>query len=394
MSTTVSNDRTDLDTPGTGAAATGSANSVELRGIEKRYGQVAAVCDLDLQVRAGEFLTLLGSSGSGKTTTLMMVAGFERPTTGSITIERRDMAGVPAHKRNVGVVFQNYALFPHMTVRENIAFPLKMRTTPAKEIDRLGDAALQMVQLGDHHGRYPHELSGGQQQRVALARATVYRPALLLMDEPLSALDRKLRLHMQYEIKRIHRELGTSVIYVTHDQDEALGLSDRIALMHDGRLEQIDTPEQLYRRPKTAFSAWFLGESNFLEGTAVGAADEGKLLTIKLSDGGRVAATASCAIANGSKVRMSIRPEQLNMTREARRGDGPASVQVLLEESVYQGGSVRCHGSFAAGGECTIRTNAAEAREILDARSIWVTWSGDDATVFPKTDEALGPELS
>ena len=394
MTTTISTDAANVDKPGAGNSAASSTNIVELSGIEKLYGQVVAVRDLDLQVRAGEFLTLLGSSGSGKTTTLMMVAGFERPTSGSIMIEQQDMSGVPAHKRNVGVVFQSYALFPHMTVRENIAFPLKMRRTPAKEIGSLVDAALQMVQLDEQHRRYPNEFSGGQQQRVALARATVYRPALLLMDEPLSALDRKLRLHMQYEIKRLHHELGTSVIYVTHDQDEALGLSDRIALMRDGRLEQTDTPEQIYRRPKTAFSAWFLGESNFLEGTAVGAADEGKLLTIELLDGARVAATTSCPIADGSKVRMSIRPEQLNMTREQCSGDGPASVQVLLEESVYQGGSVRCHGSFAPGGECTIRTNAVEAREILDARSAWVTWSGDDATVFPKTDEKLGPEFS
>jgi putative spermidine/putrescine transport system ATP-binding protein len=291
------------------------------------------------------------------------------------------------------MVFQNYALFPHMTVRENIAFPLKMRRMHGKQFGPLVDEALRVVQLDQHHDRYPNELSGGQQQRVALARATVYRPSLLLMDEPLSALDRKLRLQMQYEIKRLHSELGTSVIYVTHDQEEALGLSDRIALMRDGRLEQVDTPERLYRRPKSAFSAWFLGESNFLDGTAVNEGAEGAVIVVELADGSRVAATASCAIPAWSKVRLAVRPEHLQVACQRTPTDGSSPVEVLLEESVYQGSSVRCHGRFSVGGDCTIRTNGAKASEILDARTVWVTWQGAEATAFLQADEALGPQL-
>ena len=240
---------------------------LELAGVRKRYDSLVAVDDLDLALEAGEFLTLLGPSGSGKTTTLMMVAGLQQPDAGSITLNGVSVASLPPYRRDVGMVFQNYALFPHMTVRRNVAFPLEMRGTPAAEIARLVDEALALVKLPDHGERLPKQLSGGQQQRVALARAMVYRPALLLMDEPLGALDRKLREQLQLEIKRVHRERRISVLYVTHDQEEALTMSDRIAVFNKGRIEQIGTPEELYDRPATRFVASFIGDTNLVEGT-------------------------------------------------------------------------------------------------------------------------------
>ena len=234
---------------------------LELAGVRKRYDSLVAVDDLDLTLDTGEFLTLLGPSGSGKTTTLMMVAGLQQPDAGSIRLNGVSVASLPPYRRDVGMVFQNYALFPHMTVRRNVAFPLEMRGTPTAEIARLVDEALALVKLPDHGERLPKQLSGGQQQRVALARAMVYRPALLLMDEPLGALDRKLREQLQLEIKRVHRERGISVLYVTHDQEEALTMSDRIAVFNKGRIEQIGTPGEVYDNPATAFVHGFIGES-------------------------------------------------------------------------------------------------------------------------------------
>ncbi len=230
---------------------------LELRGVRKRYGAHVAVDSLDLTLRAREFLTFLGPSGSGKTTTLMMVAGLQRPDSGSIVLNGRSVDQVPPYRRDIGMVFQQYALFPHMTVRRNVAFPLEMRRLARSEIDRLVVDALRLVGLSALAARLPRELSGGQQQRVALARAIVYSPALLLMDEPLGALDRKLREQMQLEIKRMHREREISVLYVTHDQEEALTMSDRIAVFNGGRVEQVGTPQDLYERPATRFVAGF-----------------------------------------------------------------------------------------------------------------------------------------
>src|SRR5471032_2405651 len=249
------------------------ANVLELGGVSKRYDAVVAVDDLDLSLRTGEFLTLLGPSGSGKTTTLMMVAGLQQPDAGAITLNGVPVALLPPYRRDIGMVFQHYALFPHMTVRRNIAFPLEMRRLGKTEIARLVDDALALVKLPDHGDRLPRQLSGGQQQRVALARAMVYRPALLLMDEPLGALDRKLREQLQLEIKRVHRERGISVLYVTHDQEEALTMSDRIAVFNRGRIEQIGTPEDLYDRPATRFVAGFIGDTNFISGRALAVSD-------------------------------------------------------------------------------------------------------------------------
>ncbi len=232
---------------------------VRLVGVSKRYGNLTAVRDVTLDVRAGEFLTLLGPSGSGKTTTLMMLAGFATPSAGEIFVDGRNVTREPAHRRDIGVVFQSYALFPHLNVARNVAFPLEIRKRPRKEINAKVRAALDLVQLGDLAHRYPNELSGGQQQRVALARAIVFQPPLLLMDEPLGALDKKLREHMQIELVKIKSCLNVTVIYVTHDQEEALVMSDRVVVMADGRIQQVGRPEELYQRPANRFVADFIG---------------------------------------------------------------------------------------------------------------------------------------
>ena len=238
-----------------------------LRDLRKAFGSAVAVDGIDLEVRRGEFVTLLGPSGSGKTTTLRMIAGFMSPSGGSIEIDGQDMTRVPPYRRDVGMVFQNYALFPHMTAAQNVAFPLRMRKQSRAEIDRRVADALELVKLRHLAERYPRQLSGGQQQRIALARAVVFEPRLLLMDEPLGALDRKLREALQLEIIRVSRELGATVLYVTHDQEEALVMSDRIAIFSEGRIEQLGSGEDLYDRPASLFVADFIGESNILRGT-------------------------------------------------------------------------------------------------------------------------------
>ncbi|MBE0588379.1 MAG: ABC transporter ATP-binding protein [Hydrogenophaga sp.] len=240
---------------------------LRIHGVSKRYGHFTALEPTDLTVAAGEFVTLLGPSGSGKTTLLSLIAGLAEPDSGRILLDGVDVSGLPAHRRGLGMVFQNYALFPHMTVAENVAFGLQTRRLAAAEVQDKVQRALTMVRLEALAHRVPKELSGGQQQRVALARALAYQPAIVLMDEPLGALDRNLREEMKFEIARLHRELGTSVVYVTHDQEEALVLSDRICLMNRARVEQIDPPETLYFRPQTRFAAEFLGESNLLDCT-------------------------------------------------------------------------------------------------------------------------------
>jgi putative spermidine/putrescine transport system ATP-binding protein len=246
------------------APTPGAALSIE--GVSKRYGDHVAVRGVSLAIPAGEFLTLLGPSGSGKTTTLNMIAGFVQPDAGELSIDGASITRLPPHKRNIGMVFQNYALFPHMTVYENVAFPLKQRRVSKPEVRRQVGDALELARMITFAGRYPRQLSGGQQQRVALARALVFRPGVLLMDEPLGALDKKLREALQIEIKRIHRELGSTFVYVTHDQQEALAMSDRIAIFNDGRIVQVADPTGLYERPTSEFVADFIGESNLFRG--------------------------------------------------------------------------------------------------------------------------------
>lgn len=241
-----------------------ASGGLRLQALTKRFGGFTAVEDINLDIRRGEFLTLLGPSGSGKTTLLMMIAGFLDITAGDILLDGTSIAGMPPEKRNFGMVFQGYALFPHMTVRENIAYPLDVRKRPRAEIAARVDEMLDLVQLQDFGHRLPRQLSGGQQQRVALARALCFAPPVLLLDEPLGALDKKLRVEVQDQLKDIHRRVGTTFIYVTHDQEEALSMSDRIVIMQKGHIEQVGTPQELYQNPRTAFAASFLGKSNFL----------------------------------------------------------------------------------------------------------------------------------
>jgi putative spermidine/putrescine transport system ATP-binding protein len=282
--------------------------AVSLTGIGRRYGDTTAVADVTLHVAPGEFMTFLGPSGSGKTTTLSMIAGFVEPTAGTITIGDDDLSRVPPHKRGIGMVFQHYALFPHMSVADNVAYPLKQRRLPAAERNRLVKETLALVHLEGFANRRPHELSGGQQQRVALARALVYRPPVLLMDEPLGALDRRLREALQLEIKRIHQHVGITFIYVTHDQDEALLLSDRIAVFRDGGIDQVGTAQELYERPTTRFVASFFGDSNILEGQL-----DDTDGTVRLEQGMTLRTAKTPTGRVGDRVAVVLRPERVRV---------------------------------------------------------------------------------
>jgi len=287
------------------ADAGASPSSLRLASICKQYGSFGAVKSVSLEVRQGEFVTLLGPSGSGKTTTLMMIAGFVDPSSGRIYVDGRDVTEAPPHRRNIGMVFQNYALFPHLTVFKNVAFPLDVRKLPAAEVRARTMEALDIVKLADLGDRYPTQLSGGQQQRVALARAIVFRPPLLLMDEPLGALDKKLREHMQIELLKIQDRLGVTVIYVTHDQEEALVMSDRVVVMADGVIQQIGRPDELYRRPGNRFVADFVGETNILEGRITG---EGSMPTLAIAPGVQVRAPSNRSWKGGERAFLILRP--------------------------------------------------------------------------------------
>lgn len=290
-----------------------SQPKLKISELRKTYGRVVALAGADLEMREGEFLTLLGPSGSGKTTMLMMIAGLVQPDSGEVWIDNNLATYAPSHMRDIGMVFQNYALFPHLTVFENIAFPLRMRGVDGAQISREVSRVLELVQLPDVEGRLPRALSGGQQQRIALARCIVYQPSIILMDEPLGALDKKLRDQMKLEIKHLHEELGITVLYVTHDQEEAMVMSDRICLMNDARIEQIGTPNELYFRPHTMFAADFLGESNFLEARveAVKSSD----IVLRISDGSKITVDAdqNQTVSKGDEVQIMVRPEMLSL---------------------------------------------------------------------------------
>ena len=284
---------------------------LELHNVFKLFGDVKAVDDVTLSIGHGEFLTLLGPSGSGKTTTLNMIAGFEIPTSGEILLENEDITTVSPNNRGIGMVFQNYALFPHMNVFDNIAFPLRMRKTPSDKILKMIQQALELVKLPGFESRFPHQLSGGQQQRIALARAIVFQPKILLMDEPLGALDKKLRDHMRLEIKHLQESLNITVIYVTHDQEEALTMSDRIAIMNDGKIIQLDTPVELYESPVNLFVADFIGESNFLQGRVAGI--NGKRASIETPEGLIVWVRQQSPLELGEELSVAIRPEKIQI---------------------------------------------------------------------------------
>ncbi len=323
---------------GVQSSAQASDVLVSFRGVQKSYdGEALIVKDLNLDIRKGEFLTLLGPSGSGKTTSLMMLAGFETPTAGEIQLAGRSINNVPPHKRDIGMVFQNYALFPHMTVAENLAFPLSVRGLSKTDIAERVKRVLGMVQLDSFASRYPAQLSGGQQQRVALARALVFEPQLVLMDEPLGALDKQLREHMQMEIKHIHQRLGVTVVYVTHDQGEALTMSDRVAVFHQGEIQQIADPRTLYESPKNTFVANFIGENNRLTGSLLSRA--GDTCVVGLPRGEKVTALAVNVGQIGEDVTLSIRPERIRLNGHSNDCANRFSGRVA--EFIYLGDHVR-----------------------------------------------------
>jgi putative spermidine/putrescine transport system ATP-binding protein len=315
-----------------GHAPSDSPSSLSLQGLARSFGTTTALQPLSLEIRRGEFVSILGPSGSGKSTTLNLIAGFDFPTAGSVLMNGEDVTWLPSHRRGVGMVFQNYALFPHLSVFENIAFPLRSRHWPAADIATAVKQALELVQLGGVADRLPRQLSGGQQQRVALARAIVYRPKILLMDEPLGALDRKLRADMQFEIKRLHRDLGTTILYVTHDQDEALSMSDRVAVLNGGRLEQCATPRELYLRPRTAFVAGFVGETNLLPATV---SPSGRL--VRVAALGLDLPLADSFDNPGAVLTASLRPENLIVDASAGRG-----VRGRVEDLLFFGDMIIC----------------------------------------------------
>jgi spermidine/putrescine ABC transporter ATP-binding subunit len=361
-------------------SAPGQTVGVALRRIAKRFGEVRAVDDVSLAIEAGEFVTLLGPSGSGKTTTLMIVAGFEMPDEGDVLLDDHVVTELPPYRRNLGMVYQNYALFPHMTVFRNIAFPLEMRRVGRADIRRRVDAMLDLVRLPGHGDRYPRQLSGGQQQRVALARALVFRPPVLLMDEPLGALDKKLRVEMQSEIKRIQRELGITTIYVTHDQEEALTMSDRIAVMNRGCIEQVGRPDELYERPANRFVADFLGETNFLTGVAAHDAGEA---TIRTPSGLTIRVSGDTGGSSRQPVVLAIRPERIRVApRDAGEPRGHPGVVV---ETIYVGG-LRRYVIVLDGGErvVAVEPNLGH-RGCTTGEKVDVSWRSEDVRV-------IGPE--
>ena len=353
---------------------------VEYRSVRKSYdGRTVVVEDLDLTVEKGEFLTLLGPSGSGKTTCLMMLAGFVQPSAGSILVDGQSVHDLPPDKRGIGVVFQNYALFPHMTVGGNLAFPLEVRRLPPNERAERVQRALRLVQLEGFVDRRPGQLSGGQQQRVAIARALVFEPELVLMDEPLGALDRRLREEMQFEIRRIHRELGVTVIYVTHDQQEAMVMSDRVAVFRDGRIEQIAAPEILYEEPQRAFVAHFIGENNLIRGTVVAAT--GDICDVDIR-GAVVQASGVEACSPGDEVTLAIRPERVGVAPPEGRYSNELTADVV--DVVFIGDHLRVR--LALGGQADFIAkipNIVGHGTVLPGDNVRIGWATLDCRALP-----------
>ncbi len=360
---------------------------LSIRQVTKTFGHVVAVDQVSLDVASGEFVTLLGPSGSGKTTTLQIVAGFVQPDAGSVSLDGRSLAGVPPYRRNVGMVFQHYALFPHMTVEQNVAFPLEARGAGRREITRRVAAALELVGLGGYQRRSPRQLSGGQQQRVALARAIVFQPPLLLMDEPLGALDKKLRERLQLEVMEISRGLGVTVLYVTHDQEEALVMSNRIAVYHAGRIEQVGTPAELYERPASAFVAGFVGESNMFSGVLQRTLEEAIVradnLVIRTDD------TTGAGVTPGARVTVVVRPERLRLF--AHEGDiagavrRPATtISGRVREAIYLGATRKYIIALVDGHSAVSRVDMGGTRgHFAVGDPVTVAWDVADGVVVP-----------
>jgi putative spermidine/putrescine transport system ATP-binding protein len=355
---------------------------LELRNVTKTYGSAAAVDGVSVTLSTGEFLSFLGPSGSGKTTTLAMIAGLVEPSSGEIFLKSQPLNPLPPYRRNIGMVFQNYALFPHMTVTKNISFPLEMRRMPSAEIKERVARVLSLVGLASYGSRLPHQLSGGQQQRIALARAMVFEPPILLMDEPLGALDKKLREQMQLEIRRLHRELGMSIIYVTHDQEEALVMSDRIAVFDSGRIEQVGTPTELYERPATRFVAEFIGESNVFPGIVT--ATNNGFITTEMA-GTRLRGVAIRPLTPGARSVISIRPERIVV----QAGNPPSGVENTIEgrvaDVVYLGRMRKYVVQTPLGTEaiCLQQTRTGNEPRFEIGATVSLQWRAEDAAVLP-----------
>ncbi|WP_192182953.1 ABC transporter ATP-binding protein [Mesorhizobium amorphae] len=358
--------------------------AVHISSISRHYGAVCAVDNVSLEVQAGEFFSLLGPSGSGKTTLLMMLAGFDEPTSGRLVVGDRDLTRVPANKRNIGMVFQKYALFPHMSVADNIAFPLRMRGLSRAERDERVRRALAMVKLEGYDSRMPGQLSGGQQQRIALARAIVFNPPVILMDEPLGALDKKLRQHLQLEIKQLQERLGATVIYVTHDQEEALTMSDRIAVLNSGKVMQFGQPSALYHKPANAFVADFLGEMNFIPGEVVGSErDEcqvrvgAAVVTAQAPDG--------LKLQTGTKVRIAVRPERMSILAEDAARERTSRLSGHVTQLVFNGASLIVLVELDQGPTVRASVNTqSKLAELQVGEAISVAWSARDAHAYPE----------
>jgi putative spermidine/putrescine transport system ATP-binding protein len=358
--------------------------SITMRDLTKRYGPVTAVDAIDLDARPGEFLTLLGPSGSGKTTTLNMIAGFVDVTEGELLIDDREMTNLPPYKRNIGMVFQHYALFPHMSVAENVEYPLQQRSIPKQERRTMVAKALETVGLGNLGRRRPKELSGGQQQRVALARAMVYSPRVLLMDEPLGALDKKLRDSLQLEIKRIHAELGTTFVYVTHDQDEALVLSDRIAVFNNGGIEQIGSPTELYEYPNSLFVAQFLGESSLFRGVVNGE-------RAVEANGHRLAAGRG-EQPNGTSVAVVVRPERIRIEVDGPRPDAVNAVPGRIVQHIYFGNSRKVEVLLDDGTTVLVRESSGALSPSNAEDRVWLTFDPNDAAILASDPQTAEPQ--
>ena len=345
--------------------------------VQKSYdGEVLVVKDLNLSIARGEFLTMLGPSGSGKTTCLMMLAGFETATHGDILLGGKPINNIPPHKRGIGMVFQNYALFPHMTVGENLSFPLEVRKIGKSEREAKVKRALDMVQMGDFINRRPAQLSGGQQQRIALSRALVFEPELVLMDEPLGALDKQLREHMQFEITHLAHQLGITVVYVTHDQTEALTMSDNVAVFDDGRIQQLDPPDKLYEEPMNSFVAQFIGENNTLEGVVKEI--NGDLCVVELDDGEVIDAKAVNVHKVGDRTRVSIRPERVEYNMK-RLQEGAHTLRAEVQEFIYMGDVFRTRLKVAGKDDFIIKTrNAPDAERLTPGQQIQIGWLPQD----------------
>ena len=360
-------------------------DSLVLDKVEKRYGDFVALEPTDLTIKAGEFITLLGPSGSGKTTILMSIAGFVAPTSGRILLDGRDVTGLPPERRNFGVVFQGYALFPHLTVYDNVAFPLRARGITGEAARPKIMAALEMAKLQAFAHRYPRQLSGGQQQRVALARSLVFSPELLLLDEPLSALDKALRKEFQTEFRSIHREVGSTFIYVTHDQEEALTMSDRIVILDRGRILQIAPPAELYERPATEFVAGFLGKSNFLRGKVTSVQDG--LVGIDLPGFAATASANGIATQAGEAAVAALRPEKLRLAAPSASDEtAPCQVRGRVGDVTYLGAAVEVEVRLGDG-ETLLATVPAGQRSFAEGEEIVASWA-PDAAILVRASEA------